>query len=101
MGIMGSSLSLLRAGLLETIVSNTPDVTSLKRKELRASHVEDLPPIVPRGRVLLSVRLDEVRPKLLLVLDHGGKPVLSIVSIYYRVPESGAGTVSLTSQVLE
>lgn len=88
MGVTGSSLSLLRAGLLETIVSNTPNVTSLKRKELRASHVEDLPPIVPRGSVFLSVRLDKMRPKLLLILDHCGKPVLSIVSIHHRAADS-------------
>lgn len=95
------SLSSLRAGLLKTIMSNPPNVTSLKREQLRASHVEDLPAIVPSGRIFLSVRLDKVRPKLLLILDHCGKPVLSGVSVYCRFLVLGARTELLTSQVLE
>src|SRR3569833_2865122 len=47
----------LRSSLLEQIVGNSPRVTSFIREQLRAGHIEDLPPVVPRRRVLLAVRL--------------------------------------------
>lgn len=82
-------------------MGDSPDVTSLEREQFGTSHVENLPPIVPCGRVLLSVRINEVWPQLLLVLDHRGEPVLSIVSVSDRKRCSNAGLRSLTSQVLE
>lgn len=66
----------LRLGLLEQVVRDAPCVTSLVRKQLGAGQVEDLPSVVPGGRVLLSIRLDKMRPDLLLILDHEGEPVL-------------------------
>lgn len=63
-------------GLLKQVMRDPPRVASVKREQFRASHVEDLPPAIPRVCILLAVSLLEMRPQLLTVLYHGCEPVL-------------------------
>lgn len=51
------SAVLRRAGLFEQVVTDPPGISPFIRKELCTRHVEDLPPVVPHGSVLLSIRL--------------------------------------------
>jgi len=71
---------LCSAGLLEQVMGDPPCVSSLIRKQLRTCHVEDLPPIVPHGRVLLPIGLGQMRPNILLASSHFGQPVLVFMS---------------------
>lgn len=82
-------------------MGDPPNVTSLESEHLGASHVKDLPPVVPSGRVLFSVRFDKVWPQLLFVLDHRGEPVLWNKSTSGRNLVFSGKIKSLTSQVLE
>ncbi|RCI13495.1 hypothetical protein L249_5505, partial [Ophiocordyceps polyrhachis-furcata BCC 54312] len=58
-------------------VHQAPCVSAFVRKQLRASHIEDQPSIIPRNRLFVSVRLCQMRHQLLLVGHHGRQPVLT------------------------
>ena len=62
--------------LLKQIMAHTPRVTPFVGEQLRTRHVKHLPPVVPRPRLLLPVRLHQVRPYRLLILDLQLQPVL-------------------------
>ena len=74
----GNHVPPLRSGrwLLEQVMGHAPSVTILISEQLRARHIEYLPSIIPGACVFLPVRLDEVRPHLVLIGDHLGEPVL-------------------------
>ena len=63
--------------LRKQVMADTPGVTALPSEQLTASHVEYLPSIEPHGSLVLSVRLFQVWPYLLLARRHFGNPVLS------------------------
>lgn len=65
---------------LKQIMGNTPSISSLVGKELRARHVEDLPPVVPGRCILRAIRLNQVRPYFLLLAEHPREPVLYVIA---------------------
>lgn len=67
---------LLSIWFLEQVMGNSPRVTAFIGEQLRAGHIKHLPPIVPRGCVLLPIRFDEMRPDIGFVSHHLGEPVL-------------------------
>lgn len=78
MNLPESGLLSLRSllGLFKQVMRDPPRVASVKCEQFRTSHVEDLPPAIPRVCVVLAVSLLKMRPQLLPVLDHGCEPVL-------------------------
>lgn len=72
--------SILSLWLLKQIMGNSPSVSSLICEQLRAGHVEDLPAVVPSACIRLAISLHQMRPDLLLVRQHGGQPLLRLMS---------------------
>lgn len=68
--------TLLLLRLLEQIVRNAPNVTSIKGEQFCTSQVKDLPSVEPFGCLVGSVSLDEMWPDFFLVLGHVLQPVL-------------------------
>ena len=60
---------------------NAPRVSTLIRKQLRARHIKDLPPIPPSYHLPLAIRLHKMRPNLLPTLNHLRQPVLASLGI--------------------
>lgn len=53
-----------------------PCVATLESEQLGASHIEDLPSVIPHGCIFRTIRANQMWPQLLLVLDHGREPIL-------------------------
>jgi hypothetical protein len=77
-------LSLL-LGLLEQVVRHPPGIAPIEREQLRARHVEDLPPVKPPQRFALAVRLLNVRPDLLPLRRHLRQPGLTCLCVVLPV----------------
>ena len=73
----------LRSRLFKQIVTYTPSITSIPPEQFRASQIEDLPPIPPRQRALLTIRLDQPLPNTLLILQHSNKPILTRLGVMH------------------
>lgn len=69
------------ARLLEQIMADTPLLTAVPRKQLRASQVEHLPAVEPFRHIRLPIRLLEVRPDLLFARVHLRQPVLTRLGV--------------------
>lgn len=53
-----------------------PSISTLISKELRASHVEDLPSMEPHCCVVLAIGLLQMGPYFSLTIVHLGQPIL-------------------------
>ena len=51
-------------------MADTPRLPALIRKQLRTSHVKDLPPMKPHGDFVLAIRLPQAWPDLILARVH-------------------------------
>ncbi len=52
--------------LMEEVVGYAPRISALECEQFCTRHIEDLPSIEPHGCVVLSIRLFQMRPNLLL-----------------------------------
>jgi len=64
-------------------MTNPPRITPIPPKQLRTSKIENLPPIPPRQRPLLTIRLHKPLPNTLLIAQHGRQPILTRLAVVH------------------
>lgn len=64
-------------------MTNPPRVTPVPPKQLGTSKIKNLPPIPPRQRPLLAIRLNQPLPNTLLIAQHGRQPILTRLAIMH------------------
>jgi len=68
-------------------MASTCDVASAKCKEFGSRCVVHKPPIIPSRRISFAVRLDKIRPYLLLVTSERRKPALVKILCEQALPK--------------
>jgi hypothetical protein len=81
MNLKSTNSSLRSILLFKKIMGDTPGIPALVGEEFGASHIKDLPSIIPHRSVLFPIGLLQMRPYLVFVCNHFAKPVLHSVSV--------------------